>query len=130
MQVHEIQITTAETLAIVSVDDDKNTLSILAGKWPILQWDGSALQSVLVDVPEVTDIGLTDVTVVYLSWPDGDGDVHIDLASQEIGYGYSAVAKEARNPEADMLAWYDGTEWHVKKLVAIQPEPSEEVPDA
>ena len=128
MQLHEINIDTSVTPAQVTIDEINSALSITAGQWPLLVWKNNQLERVLANVPGVNNVGLQHARFIYISWPNADGVVTIDLSDTFISYGHAGVSP-TQNVEADMLAWYDSTEWHVKKLVAAQPETLESPPE-
>jgi len=78
-------------------------LSISRGAWPTFGGQTIAISKREVTLPE-------GVEFIYLDW-----DGSILLSEVPLGYGIDLAGQQRET--ADLLAWWDGSEWQIKELV-------------
>lgn len=100
---HDIGWPDTANAAQISINND--TLSITAGTWPDF---GRS-----VSVPAVEVQLAPEDQFIYL---DREGNVVV--SDQFLAYGQSPGGSV--NEMLDLLAWREGNEWHVKRLVPVQ----------
>lgn len=99
---HKINVSSVKEPASISIEG--SVVTIGAGNWP--DFDGA------VAVEGVTfDLAGGD-TYIYL---DRDGGMVVSASF--IPYGQDMAGEQ--HPMLDLLAWRQGTEWHVKELVYV-----------
>lgn len=110
---HDIYWERADQAAILTISQD--TLKVTAGKWPGF--------GVLAGVSAASVALLPEDAFIYLGRAG-----QIVISDDFLPYGIAGDGELAEM--LDLLAWREGDEWHIKRLVEPVPSETEEIQDA